>query len=289
MEDLSVEELQQQEAAGFEAGFAEASGHEMPPVESEPQPEPQSAAPEPEPEPEVEEIIPEFGLTPSAMRQRLARIDELDALKAEMQQMVQHRDRQYGTIGELKQRLQQMQDRPAQSSTRLTSASLKRLSGEYPELAELLAQDLSEAIETGGTPATAAFDPQQIEELLAKRSSEFERRAQDGTMKQVQQLLLARDHPDWKDVAASADFTLWKSNLDPRERTMLDNTWDSGVISSAITAYKSWQGKQQERTVSKRNRLERAIQPNGVYATNDTAGEVDAFMAGFNAVRGQRI
>ena len=290
MEDLSVEELQQQEAAGFEAGFAEASGHEMPPVEVEAQVEPQSVESASEPEPEVEEIIPEFGLTPSAIRQRLAKIDEMDALKAEMQQLVQHRDRQYGTIGEMKQRLQQLQDRPAQSSTRLTSANLKRLSGEYPELAELLTQDLNEAIEIGGAPATAAsFDPQQIEQLLANRTAEVERRAQDGTMRQVQQLLLARDHPDWKDVAASADFTLWKANLDPSERTMLDNSWDSNMISSALTAYKSWQGKQQERTVSKRNRLERAIQPNGVYATNDTAGEVDAFMAGFNAVRGQRI
>lgn len=286
MEDLSSEELQQQEAAGFEAGFAEASGHEPPPVEVEAQPEPQSVA-SVEPVVEVEEIIPEFGLTPSAIRQRLAKIDEMDALKAEMQQLVQHRDRQYGTIGDMKQRLQQMETRPS-STSRLNISSLKRLSGEYPELAELLAQDLNEAIETGSAPA-AAFDPQQIEELLAKRTAEVERRAQDGTLRQVQQLLLARDHPDWKDVAASADFSLWKSNLDPQERTMLDNSWDSNMISSAITAYKSWQGKQQERTVSKRNRLERAIQPNGVSATNDTAGEVDAFLAGFNAIRSQRI
>jgi hypothetical protein len=70
---------------------------------------------------------------------------------------------------------------------------------------------------------------------------------------------------------------------------MLDNSWDSGVISSALTAYKSWHGKQQDRTAAKRNRLERAVQPNGIAATSDTAGEVDAFMAGFNAVRGQRI
>jgi len=290
MEDLSSEELQQQEAAGFEAGFAEASGHEMPPVEVEAQPEPQSVESASEPEPEVEEIIPEFGLTPSAIRQRLAKIDEMDAMKAEMQQLVQHRDRQYGTIGEMKQRLQQMQEAKSAPASRLNLTSLKRLSGEYPELAELLTQDLNEAIEVGGAPATAAgFDPQQIEEILARRTAEVERRAQDGTMRQVQQLLLARDHPDWKDVAASADFTLWKANLDPRERTMLDNSWDSGVISSALTAYKSWQGKQQDRTAAKRNRLERAVQPNGIAATSDTAGEVDAFMAGFNAVRGQRI
>lgn len=285
MED---EELQQ-EAEAFEAGFAEASGAEVPPpAEPQPQPEPEPM-PEPETEPE-EGIIPEFGLTPSAIRARLAKVDELDRMKQEMHQLAQHRDRQYGTIGELKQRVQQMQEgRTAQPTVRLTSESLKRLRGEYPELAELLAQDLSEAVAVGNTPAPAGVDPQQIEQLVAKRTAEVERRAQDQTMKQVQQLLLARDHPDWKEVAGSAEFSLWKANLDPRERTMLENSWDSSVIGSALTAYKGWRGKQAEKMVSKRNRLERAIQPNGVASNSDTAGEVDAFLAGFNAVRGQRI
>jgi hypothetical protein len=179
--------------------------------------------------------------------------------------------------------------RTAQPTVRLTGESLKRLRGEYPELAELLAQDLSEAVAVGNTPAPAGVDPQQIEQLVAKRTAEVERRAQDQTMKQVQQLLLARDHPDWKEVAGSAEFSLWKANLDPRERTMLENSWDSSVIGSALTAYKGWRGKQAEKMVSKRNRLERAIQPNGIAGNNDTAGEVDAFLAGFNAVRGQRI
>lgn len=288
MEEVSTEELQQQEADAFEAGFAEASGAEVvPPAEPKPA---EAPVVEQTSEPEQEEVIPEFGLTPSAIRARLAKVDEVDQLRQEMQQLTMHRDRQYGVIGEMKQRMQQLQEmKPAQPSVHLTAGNLKRLQGEYPELAELLAQDLSEAVSLGGAAPSVGMDSQQIEQMLAQRTAEVERRAQDGTMKQVQELLLARDHPDWKAVAASSDFSLWKANLDPRERTMLDSSWDSGVISSAISAFKGWRDKQTERVSSKKQRLERAIQPNGVYANSDTAGEADAFMAGFNAVRSQRI
>lgn len=288
MEEVSTEELQQQEADAFEAGFAEASGAEVvPPTEPKPA---EAPVVEQASEPEQEEVIPEFGLTPSAIRARLAKVDEVDRLRQEMQQLTMHRDRQYGVIGEMKQRMQQLQEmKPAQPSVRLTAGNLKRLQGEYPELAELLAQDLSEAVSLGGAAPSVGMDSQQIERMLAQRTAEVERRAQDGTMKQVQELLLARDHPDWKAVAASSDFSLWKANLDPRERTMLDSSWDSSVISSAISAFKGWRDKQTERVSSKKQRLERAIQPNGVYANSDTAGEADAFMAGFNAVRSQRI
>ena len=282
-EELPEEDSIQAEEDAFNAAFAQASGGEEPAPEPEPEPQPE---PKPEPEPE-EEVIPEFGLTASAMRERLAQVDKM---QAEMQQLIQHRDRQYGTIGELKQRIQTMQEaKPSQPTIRLTGESLKRLRGEYPELAELLAQDLSEAVSVGGGPASAGISSQEIEQMMAKRAAEAERRAQENSMKQVHQMLLAREHPDWKNVANSSDFTLWKANLDPRERTMLENSWDSSVISSALTAFKGWRDKQREKASSKRDRLERAIQPSGVVAKNDTGGEADAFMAGFNAVRSQRI
>lgn len=276
----TAEELQQTEQAAFEAGFSGASGEEPPaeeaPVEdAEPDTEPEETPAEDAPEEEI------AGLPASKVRELLARVSDQDQ---KIKEYEQHRDRLYGMVGSLKQELQKVASQPAQAGgVKLDAAAFKRMRNEYPELADLLAQDLSEAISVGGGGASAAaFDPRQLDPILAQR----EQAVREQIQRETEARFLAMAHPDWREVATSAEFKLWKEMLAPEVRTALDTSWDSQVIGQGLTEFKAWQQQQRSRSTSKKERLARAVQPTGVPATSDTATELDAFLAGFNAVRG---
>ena len=88
----------------------------------------------------------------------------------------------------------------------LSPEKLTRLSKEYPELAEIIASDLSEFIgQNGGQQQVIALDPEQqariTNEIVAQRLLEKER---NDELK-----ALGKKHADWKETAS---FTLDESN-----------------------------------------------------------------------------
>ena len=277
--EQTAEQLQQSEQAAFDAGYSEASGMELPVVEETPVAPVQEAAPE-----ATEEVAPQeedevAGVPAGQVRQYLADIADM---KRQLAESEQHRDRLYGSLGSLKQQMQELASKPQQGGVKLTAATFKRLSGEYPELANLLAEDLSETVFDNGGAQAPAFDAAQLEPILTQRDAALAERMSH----QYEVRLLALAHPDWRTTAASAEFKLWKDMQDPEVKQTLDNSWDSQVLGEGLQAFKEWRDQQQSKTVSKKQRLERAIQPTGVPATSDTATEYDAFLQGFKQARG---
>jgi hypothetical protein len=286
----AVAEVQEQDdQSAFEAGFAQASGKEVSnPVET-PAVEVQEAVVEDsateeaaaEPVAEEPEIDQTYGLPVFQIKELLAKAAEMDNLKAEL---ASTRDRLFGHLGEVKRSLQEVKQQ-APKGVALSAATFKRLSGEYPELAELLAQDLSEVpISNGGTPS--AFDPSQLDPIFDQRLQQY----QETVQRQQETRLLDMFHPNWRDVAASADFKLWKQSLEPEIQNELDNSWDAAFLSQGFTAYDQWRNQQAERTrtasESRKQRLTQAMTPTGVPGNASTADDLDAFLAGFNGVRG---
>lgn len=281
--EQTAEQLQQSEQAAFEAGYSKASGEEQPPVVEAPVES--VAAVEPEAEVADETTAEEdeiAGLPVSKVREYLADVAEM---KRQLAESEQHRDRLYGSLGSLKQQLQELASKPLQANAggvKLTANTFKRLSGEYPELANLLVEDLSDTVFEPGGVQPPAFDVAQLEPILSQRDAALA----DSISRKYEARLLALAHPDWKATATSTEFKLWKDMQDPEVRQTLETSWDSQVLGEGLTAFKDWRAQQQAKTVSKKQRLERAIQPSGVPATSDTATEYDAFLQGFKQARG---
>lgn len=278
---------QQDENAGFEAGFAEARGEELPteteqPVAETTEPEAkdeQAEVPQeqtqgdPEPTPEQVRIA---GMTEDELKGLLAKVSSIDELSAQVRKA-------FGKYGELNQAIQALQQRPGGGGMKLTSGQLKRLSGEYPELAELLASDLSEALATGGGEAPQVDFSSELAKAVRPIEQKFEQR------------LVKRDHPDCEQIFQSKDFRLWMEvALSPEDRVQLSASWDADYISGKLTEYKAWKAEADAQTETQREqkqkRLEQAVAPTGARTGGPKIqSEDDAFAEGFNNVRSARL
>lgn len=257
-----------QDDAAFEQGFNAAQGKEVtaPAPVPEPAPEP---APEPEPEP-APPAEPEF---------TTAQIKELVEKVSAMQQ---RESKVFGTIGALKQQLDQFkaQPQPSQAAIKLTAEKLKRLSAEFPEMAAMLSEDLNEAL--AGAPAAPALDPQQlqqqVQQIIDGRLTE--------TSRTYEMKLLSLQHRDWQQVVQSPEFKTWKESLPEKDRTELDNSWEASFIGEKLTEFKDWKNKTVQTTQNRKARLEAAITPRGNPQSPPAPSAEDAFVSGFKQARG---
>lgn len=294
-QEVTEEQQALHEAAAFAEAFARTRGEE-PPQEAAPEPQ---AAPEQSEEPtevttepppaegaseEEPRVIPGLGLTEEELKAAILKANEVDSVKA-------HTEKAFGKIGEVFKKLQALEQRnqamPSGGPVKLTSESFKRMHAQWPEMAADLAQDLSEALaNVGGSVPAAAFDPSEVERIVAERVSETEKKLNQET---AQIRLLTRSHPDWEGVVTSSDFALWKQNvLKEEERATLNASWDADFIGKKIDEFRSWKDKSQQSRTNKQKRLEAAIQPTGGAAPTSKLSEDDAFHAGFKLARGLR-
>lgn len=287
MDQENIQDVQ--DDASFEAGFNQARGDEptaeIPPIAKE---EPPAAAVSPAPEvtPEApaepteseavdtQELI--AGLTPGELKAALAKAAEVDRIRAEMES---HNRKVFGRFGELQGEMKKLMDSPKGQPVKITRDTFKRLQAEFPDLAELLAEDLSDVLTS---PAQSNFDPAQLEEQFKAKTEEFNTRIEEVTRKQETKLLTMK-HPGWRQTVQSDDFTLWKGTLPEDVRTQLDNSWDAAFISDALTAFDTWKGRGAQQA---NKRLESAITPQGVPAPSPPQpSEEDAFVSGFKTAR----
>lgn len=262
-EEVVAEQVEEQAAApadskesadaAFEKGFNATQGIEEP--EPEPQPEP---APQPAYDPEqVKELMEKV----AALTQREAKV--------------------FGTMGALKQQIDALkaQPKPSQTALKLTADKFKRLSAEFPEMAQMFADDLNEAL-PGGAPS---FDTAQIEQLVDQTvNSRLEQSSRAYEAK-----LLTVQHPDWKSVVASQEFAKWKETLPEDERKQLDDSWDAEFIGEKLRLHKDWKNKTVQQKQSNQRRLEAAITPRGSPQQPPAPSAEDAFIQGFKQARGR--
>lgn len=246
--------------AAFEQGFNDV---EVPAPEPEPEPEPEPpAAPEPPPE-------PEFQLTSAQAKE----------LYEKSQRFEQQVSKAFGTIGALKQQIDQLKaaPQPSQAAIKLTADKLKRLHAEFPEMAAMLSEDLNEALAVAPT-ADVPPPPVGVPDLEQKFNERLEQMSREKEQK-----LLTIAHKDWTNVVSSPEFNAWKEKLPTADREQLDSSWDAVFIADKISEFKDWKNKTVQTTQAKRTRLEAAITPRGNPQRPPAPSDDDAFVQGFNS------
>lgn len=242
---------------------------------------------EPEGEPtEVEEVKtkqePESeppvlaGLTADQLKAVLANAARLPDLEAGMQRRL---DQAFGKIGEVIQQIQALPkagDKPATPSAagKLTAASLKRISEDFPELAEGLAADLSEIIGTGTSP--------DVDAKLSEALGSIDDRINQAVAKQ----LLSFKHPDYATIRDSQEHALWMTTLPEDERLNYLASWDATFIGDKLDDFKAWRTANATSKQQRNERLNAAIQPSGAGGRGPAPmTEDEAYRAALRAAR----
>lgn len=304
--------------AEFAAGFAVARG-DAPAVEPaatteevlpEPEVEPQPAATEeeaapaaqaePAPAPEDDENAPV-----AVSRKDFARLMELaNTVPALQDELRTTRDKTFGRIGSIQQVVDAVKAQ-ASAGRAFSAPQLKRLAEEYPDMAQLLSEDLGEAFAqpapaapaveaapvddnaSGDAPgAEATYDPfadPRVQERLKQ---------QEEAVRNSHLAVVSARHPDWIDLRATPEFAEWRNNLPAPAQELLAKTWDSSVLTDAIADFKGWRDKRNaSASASKQrdNRLENAIPATTGRATGAHVVDEDAeFAKGFKIARNGR-
>lgn len=224
------------------------------------------------------------GLKESEIKTLLSKAAKVDEIEARMQKL---HDRTAGTIGNLSQALKDLQSRPTAKAAKIAKDQLKNLSKDFPELAERLAEDLSN-IELGGA-ASHLVDPGEIEQMVETKLAQIQFKAD------VKRLDTA--HPDRQQMVASDAYRTWFA-LQPAEAQDLIRTSRSADFAiDAFNAFKSWRDRpnepaQKEQEAAKAakqrdKRLDDAMTPSGAPADSGkkSLSDEEAFLAGMKKVQ----
>lgn len=269
---------------GFSAAFdATLSGEPVPQVEAkvEESPQPEEVKEAEPPPPTVEELMAQMK---SEFYTELGKV----------------RDTAAGRVGELNQRVQQMlaqQKSSGGSGLQLSKEKLKRLSGEFPEMAEMIAEDLNEALASvGGQPQQ--FDQSQFDARLKEEVGSIH----VSMTKDMERFKLGIVQPDWADVIGLPDennvipdteFRRWLKTKPLEFQDRVASSWVATEIAGAINQFREETAKSQPNTdlanqqaQQRKKRLEDAVTPTHARQAAPQPSVEDDFEAGFRAVRG---
>ena len=292
------------ENAAFEASFAETRGEEAPQPEA-PAAEEQSAATE-EPAVGAED---ENGEAPAAQDQAPAPVDQpklfagltedqIAAALARSGSLQTTVDKMAGRIGQLMQQIEGLRTNPptTQQAQKALDLKLEKLSGAFPELANLLREDL-QGLAGGGTPATelpaaapAGITQEQFDAALAERLKATQAEMNEKLEVKVLTIL----HPDWNQIIRTNEFALWRDNvLGAQQGQALMTSEDSAFISEKLTEFKNWRAAAAApaaapapKPAARTSRLSNAILPSGGTTPAQTPmTEEAAFVSAFNKER----
>lgn len=288
---------EQEAEAAFAEGFDKATEEDSPaptPKEAKTETPPETpAAPAPETPPAPK---------PPTTEERIQELfDKMPGLEAQFNQRLEAEIRKvYSTVGNTLKNF-----KPGKPTLKLQGA-LKRLEKEYPEIAQMLQEDLAEALASPETPATdhpgeppAAIKPedidarinQAVEATVAKVSQQYETK------------LLTSMHSDWQMLTKEKEFDTFLKSLPGKmvPVTMADGrvlnfpekakeyieSDDALVTAKCFTEYKGWKAAQQQSRTQKQERLEDAITPaGGTPPRPATLDDEAAFLDGFNSAGG---
>lgn len=220
------------------------------------------------------------------------------------QELARTRDTTAGKIGTLHQQLADIKAAAAQGKAP-TVKQLKRLEAEFPELAQLLKEDLAEEFGGAGAPgahgdpsgdAAAQGNPGAAPANTPPADPLSDPRVQQELRQQSQQVVDTM-HPDWKDLARTDEFRTWRTNLPPAAQQLLATSWRADVLVPALNDFKAWRANQAAQaqaaaaaaaTANKQRdkRLEHATPATSGRPTGTNAVDEDAaFLSGFQDTR----
>lgn len=218
--------------------------------------------------------------------------EQLKAAIDRVQKLERALDKTNGTYGNelnnLRRKVAEVESQRREAVKSITPAQLKRIGEQYPELAEALANDLTDAF--GATVETKQQDPIAHEPQNDPRIDGI-KESTDKLADQVKQIALnelSRVHNDWNDVAGwnekeipgvgkviqwhNPAFGEWVSKQDEDIQDVVYQSDDISAIASVITKFKeankpkeSTQETTETQTVkpSINKKLEKAVLPTG--------------------------
>lgn len=300
-EELNQEQHDAAEAAAFEAAFHEqrqeldeshSDSTPEPSEESTPAPAAQEPAPDggSAPEPVAEADTPKTvlaGLTEEQVTQALARVSQ--------QQMTI--DKLGGRIGQLMQQVEKLNSQPRTAADqRSFDLKLEKLGEAFPELAEMLREDLKglsgAPAQAGDQPQVQTFTAEDVNNIVAEKLTAFQQQQERG----LEVRMLSTAHPDWEQTIRTPQFALWRDNVISDGKELMESE-NAAFISLRLTQFKDWVKSttspvhQAPAVTSQRQapnqRLANAVLPRGqaAQAAPGPASEEDAFMAAFKAER----
>jgi hypothetical protein len=203
-----------------------------------------------------------------AMLAKLPKIDEIgDMSTKEIQKL-------YGKIGELNRNLQELQKKGS-GGTALNVAGLQftKLKENFPELAEMLVEGLSEVQVNGGSGLTLEDVERLSNEKVAGVKTELQQ--------EMQVSLLRIQHPDYSEVHKSDEFKVWKQTLPEDEQTKIEESWDAAYLSGVFNKFKDWRKERTQSSQQRKDRLKGALRPktNAGTVRSGPLSEEEAFLA----------
>ncbi|MFA5322907.1 MAG: hypothetical protein WC373_09565 [Smithella sp.] len=214
-----------------------------------------------EPEPETEQKVEPVVEVPKSVTDAdlKAAMDTMGA------QFGKNLDRVFGTIGEVKQKLKDLEVLK-EKATGISPKARERLEKEFPELKSLLFDDEEETLVVKDD---VKAPPVTDEPVIPVQTSE----------QSLEKRLLKRDHPDWEQVAYSPEFIAWTGKLPPTEQETLRTSWDADFVSNKITEFKASKQSTVERQTkdnkTKKERLDSAVVPRGMATQTETGSDAD--------------
>ena len=261
-----VGQANEQEAQNsFDAGFSkvrasltgEAPAEDKPAEETTPEATPETALFAGFKEEEVKVLFEKAG--------------KYDELKADLESQT---SKIHGKIGELNRKIISQ----AQGPREIKPEDLSETSGYLPELADVIAKDLSKLV-LGGNSGKG-IDEAAVEALVSAR---------------IEKVMFDREHKGWEQMVNTPEWSEWLSEQVPEVVKELSASNDYGYVGSKLNEFKGWQEKKKipEPDPEKKNekRLEAAIAPKtaGPEAKPKKLDDNAAFAAGFNAVKKRRL
>lgn len=214
------------------------------------------------------------GLTEDEIKGKLELVDKLQrALDTTNGTYGQRLAAMQQRIDELTQERQQKTGDVQQKAAQISPDRFGRLKKEFPELAELLIEDLSEAI-----PGQVMPDLTQLESK-SQQMLDAERQARESTLQSLELRLLRRDHPDFSEVAGytpmenglirwnNPAFGNWVLKQPADIQDKIINSNDAFELSDLLTKFKDTLKQNKQEKIQ--NNLTKAIQPRGVPAARD--------------------
>lgn len=203
------------------------------------------------------------------------------------EQITKTHDRTFGRLGELQQTINALKTK-ADTGNKASIKQLKRLEAEFPELANLLKEDLSDVF--GASEDASEEDKQSASPAAPAQVNPLEHEEVQKVLREKEMQIVEAVHPGFLDLASTPEFAEWTATLPAEAVNLLRSSWDSKVMVPAFNDFKKWKEQRVAAKSAKQQndkRLERAITAtdgNGASAKH-VVDEDAAFEAGFNTVR----
>lgn len=217
-------------------------------------------------------------LTEPEIKALLAQAAQVNELKAGFEKRF---EQVFGKFGEIQRQISGAQQaKPAEqqmSQRQINAESFKRLKTEYPDFAPLLAEDLSEILQTPVASPANGITQEQVNQYV---NGIVEQRVSEA-VDSINEQLLSTLHADWEDIAKSDDLQLWLGTKAPEYREKFLSSRNAAYVASALTEFKGWRENGKAQRQRNESRLERNINPKGGSSGGPTGlTDEDAFLVG---------